>query len=328
MSANQHSKEQPENPSKDSTALEVELKGVDRDVLVKHGEDDSKITKMLGSLSKIVEEKMDESEKELHERSRGLIHKDARLWFVPAILIFIILVGVVYWGITGRSSKNEDLFEKIINSQDKFETVKTLRNAEQHEIYYSFYVIIFGLILVGLVAAALLVSRTYTVSDARNVSTIGRKAAFLSTVQMVQIQQDQVDKRELKDEVKSKEKKIVIAEEKARETQEKLSVTEKELELNKHQLEETKRANMLREKMYKDQVDQLASHNEELKCDIRLKNESQTRLQNSLNIQQEKNKMEQENLRQRIKAERDKQDIIREGAYHQGRDSKGGCLCM
>ena len=266
-----------------------------------------------------------ESKKELFELFRGVIHKDALLWFVPAILIFIVLVGVVYRGITGWSSKNEDLFDKIVSSQDKFEMNKTLRNTEQYEMYYSFYVIIFGVIFVGLGAAALLASRMYTVSDVRNVGIIGRKAALLSTVQ---IRQDQVNKRDLKNEVKSKEKKFAIAEEKTRETQEKLSVTERELELNKQQLEETKRDQMHREKMYKEHVDQLASDKESLEDDLRHKEKSQATLENELRSQRERNRIEQDNLRQRIATERSRQDDIRNPAYHKSRDSKSSCLCM
>ena len=310
-------------PSKkdDSTGLEVGKVEQGADARVKHVDDESeslKITEM-SSMSKDVQENMFESEKELQERSRGLIHKDARLWFVPPIMILIVLGVVIYWGITGRSSKNDELFDKIINSQDKFETVRTLRYAEQHEIYYGFYVIILGIIIAVLGAAGLAASRAYTVSDARNVGTIGMKAALLSKAQMVQIRQDQEDKTELKEEVKSKEKEIVLSEERRRETQEKLTVTEKELELNKQQLEEEKRMHMLREKMHKDEVTRLKSDNDRLESDLHHEKRLLATADNELKNQREMSKMEGYHLRERIyAAERDRWEAQNEAEYHKG----------
>ena len=328
MSSHQQSEEkEPVTPlPDDSSGLEVELKRAD--ALVKHGGKDTEVTKMLESLSVTVSRKMDESERELHERSRGLIHKDARLWFIPVILLLIVLVGIVYWGIAGRSSKTEDLFDKIVSNQDKFETVRTLRYAEQHEIYYSFYIIILGIILMVAGAAAMMASRTYTVSDARSAGFFGKKAALLSSMQMGQIRQDQEDKRDLKNEVKSKEKKIALAEEETRETQQKLSLTEKELELNRQQLEDTKVASMLREKMYQSEVKQLASDKESLMDDLHQQQKSQARLENELRNQRERERVEQDNLRQRLAAERAKQDAAAEAAYYKGRESKSDSSCL
>ena len=309
---------------------DLKSKCADDGELVKHvpSDTDSKIVAMWDTNTKNVVKKIDESEKELYERSGGIIHKEARLWFVPVILLSAILVCVVCWGIAGRSSTHDDLFDKIASSQDKFETVKTLRQAEQHEIYYSFFLIIIGLILVGSVVAGLVASRAYTMSDTRLVSASGREAANLSMNQMVQIRQDQNAKRELKEDVKLKEKQVTAAEEKTRETQQKLSVTEKELEVSKRHFEEVERMHIHREKDLQGQVGQLTSDKKKLEDDVCYERNLKAKREAELKSQREVSRIEQDNLRQRLwTSERDKQDALKEAAYEKGHRD-GTCLCM
>ena len=102
------------------------------------------------------------SEAVYYDKIKGVIHRDSFPYFLPAIIVLVILVFIIYRGIAERTTKSEALFDKIAGSNDKIETVRTLRHSEHHEIYYGFFVVIFGLVFIGLGAFGFIMSHSLT----------------------------------------------------------------------------------------------------------------------------------------------------------------------
>ena len=120
----------------------------------------------------------------------SIIHPEAYWWFVSLPLLLILLIVIAYWGVSGRGEKSEDMFNKIVSGGDKFETIKAWRDAEQHETYYSFGLLLVVVIAIPVVIISCMVNRIYVADEGKEASRAMAVSASHNIVQAKQRQKD------------------------------------------------------------------------------------------------------------------------------------------